>query len=72
MVVRQDVLGKLLRKSQTVLGGHSRLFIKRHLEDLSEEEVAEAIGMKRGTASGYLSRSPHRLYGQQARFTVFL
>jgi RNA polymerase sigma-70 factor, ECF subfamily len=71
-VVRKDVLRKLLQELQTVLGSYSHLFIKRHLEDLSEEEVAEAVGMKRGTASGYLSRSRHRLCRQQARFTVFL
>ena len=71
-MVRKDVLRKLLQELQTVLGSYSHLFIKRHLEDLSEEEVAEAEGMKRGTASGYLSRSRHRLRRQQARFTVFL
>jgi RNA polymerase sigma-70 factor (ECF subfamily) len=72
LVVRKDVLGKVLQELQMVLGSYSRLFIKRHLEDLSEEEVAEAEGMKRGTASAYLSRSRHRLRRQRARFAVFL
>jgi RNA polymerase sigma-70 factor (ECF subfamily) len=69
--VRKDVVGKVLQELQTVLGSYSSLFIKRHLEDLSEEEIAEAEGMKRGTASGNLSRARQRLRQQQARFTVF-
>jgi hypothetical protein len=48
------------------------LFIKRYLEELSEEGVAEAEGMKRGTASAYLSRARCRLRRQRARFTTFL
>jgi DNA-directed RNA polymerase specialized sigma24 family protein len=71
-VVRKDVLGKVLQELQTVLGSYGRLFIKRHLEDLSEEEVAEAEGLKRGTASGYLSRSRYSLRRQRARFAAFL
>jgi RNA polymerase sigma-70 factor (ECF subfamily) len=69
--VRKDVVGKVLQELQAVLGSYSSLFIRRHLEDLSEEEIAEAEGMKRGTASGYLSRARQRLRQQRARFTVF-
>jgi RNA polymerase sigma-70 factor (ECF subfamily) len=70
--VGKDVLGKALQEVQTVLGSYSGLFIKRHLEELSEEEVAEAEDLKRGTASGYLSRARSRLRRQRARFTAFL
>ena len=70
--VRDDVLGKVLQELQTVLGQSSGLFLKRHLEDLSEEEVAEAEGLKLGTASGYLSRARSRLRRQRARFRPFL
>lgn len=70
--MRKDAFRKVLQELQSVLGNYSRLFIKRHLEDLSEEEVAEAEGLKRGTASGYLSRARHRLRRQRARFSVFL
>lgn len=69
--VRKDVVGKVLQELRTVLGSYSSLFIRRHLEDLSEEEIAEAEGMKRGTASGYLSRARQRLRQQRARFTAF-
>jgi DNA-directed RNA polymerase specialized sigma24 family protein len=65
-------VGKMMQELQTVLGNYSSLFLKRHLEDLSEEEVAEAEGLKRGTASTYLSRARDRLRRQQARFTAFL
>lgn len=70
--VREDVLGKVLQELQTVLGQSSGLFLKRHLEDLSEEEVADAEGLKLGTASGYLSRARSRLRRQRARFRPFL
>jgi len=70
--VRKDVLGKVLQELQTVLGSYYGLFIRRYLEELSEEEVAEAEGLKRGTASGYLSRARSRLHRQRARFTAFL
>jgi DNA-directed RNA polymerase specialized sigma24 family protein len=70
--MRKDVLGKALQELQTVLGSYYGLFIRRYLEELSEEEVAEAEGMKRGTASGYLSRARSRLRRQRARFTAFL
>jgi|Tabmets5t2r1_1033131.scaffolds.fasta_scaffold87278_1 RNA polymerase sigma-70 factor (ECF subfamily) len=70
--VHDDVLGKVLQELQTVLGQSSGLFLKRHLEDLSEEEVAEAEGLKLGTASGYLSRARSRLRRQRARFRPFL
>src|SRR5687768_16060157 len=68
--VRKDVMGKALQELQTVLGTHSTLFIRRHLEELSEEELAEAEGMRRGTVSGYLSRARTRLRQQRARFTA--
>jgi RNA polymerase sigma-70 factor (ECF subfamily) len=68
--VRKSVLGKALRELQVVLGAHSILFIRRHLEGLSEEELAEAEGMRRGTVSGYLSRARKRLRQHQARFTA--
>ena len=70
--VRKDLGGKLLRELVTVLGQYSSLFIKRHLADMSEQEVAEAEGLKRGTASGYLSRARHLLSQERARFTPFL
>ena len=66
--VRKNVLRKTLQELQTVLGAHSSLFIRRHLEELSEEELAQAEGMSRGTVSGYLSRARKRLRQQQARF----
>ena len=69
-VVRKDVMGKALQELHTVLGTHSTLFIRRHLEELSEEELAEAEGMRRGTVSGYLSRARTRLRQQRARFTA--
>jgi RNA polymerase sigma-70 factor (ECF subfamily) len=70
--LRKDTMGKMVQELRTVLGSHSSLFLKRHLEDLSEEEVAEAEGVKRGTASAYLSRARDRLRRQQVRFTAFL
>jgi RNA polymerase sigma factor (sigma-70 family) len=68
--VRQDLLRKALLELQTVLGAHTVLFIGRHLEGLSEDELAEAEGMRRGTVSGYLSRAKKRLLQHQARFTA--
>lgn len=68
--VRKNVLGKALHEVQAVLGSHSALFIRRHLEELSEDELAEAEGMRRGTVSGYLSRARKRLRQQQERFTA--
>jgi RNA polymerase sigma-70 factor (ECF subfamily) len=70
--LREDVLGKVLQELQTVLGKSSSLFLRRHLGDLSEEEVADAEGLKLGTASGYLSRARSRLRRQRARFRSFL
>jgi RNA polymerase sigma factor (sigma-70 family) len=70
--VRKDLGKKLLQELGTVLGQYSSLFIKRHLADMSEQEVAEAEGLKRGTASGYLSRARHLLSQERARFTSFL
>jgi DNA-directed RNA polymerase specialized sigma24 family protein len=68
--VRKDVMGKALQQLHTVLSTHSTLFIRRHLEELSEEELAEAEGMRRGTVSGYLSRARTSLRQQRARFTA--
>ena len=70
--VRKDLGRKLLQELVTVLGQYSSLFIKRHLVDMSEQEVAESEGLKRGTASGYLSRARHLLSQERARFTSFL
>jgi RNA polymerase sigma-70 factor (ECF subfamily) len=67
---RKDVLGKALQELHTVLGTHSLLFIRRHLEDLSEDELAEAEGIRRGTVSGYLSRARKRLRQHRTRFTA--
>src|SRR5919106_2894637 len=36
--MRKDVLGKALQELQTVLGSYYGLFIRRYLEELSEEE----------------------------------
>jgi RNA polymerase sigma-70 factor (ECF subfamily) len=66
--LRKNVLGKILHELQAVLGAHSILFVRRHAEELSEEELAESEGMRRGTVSGYLSRARKRLRQQQARF----
>jgi RNA polymerase sigma-70 factor (ECF subfamily) len=68
--VRKDVPGKALQELHAMLGTQSVLFIRRHLEELSEDELAEAEGMRRGTVSGYLSRARKRLRQQHARFTA--
>ena len=68
--VRKDVLGKILQELYTVLGTHSTLFIRRYVQELSEGEVAEAEGMRRGTVSAYLSRARTRLRQERARFTA--
>ena len=73
--LRQFTLDERLERDSelvTVLGQYSSLFIKRHLVDMSEQEVAESEGLKRGTASGYLSRARHLLSQERARFTSFL
>ncbi len=70
--LRQDLIRRLLRELQIVLGKYSGLFVKRHLEDLSEQEVAEAEGLKYGTASGYLARTRRLLRQQSARFASLL
>jgi DNA-directed RNA polymerase specialized sigma24 family protein len=62
----------LLRELHEVLGQYSDLFVKRHLEDLSEREVAAAEGLKCGTASGYLARARRLLLDQGARFASLL
>jgi RNA polymerase sigma-70 factor (ECF subfamily) len=66
--VRKSVLRKALQELQNVLGSHSILFIRRHLEGFSEDELAEAEGMRRGTVSGYLARARKRLRQQHTRF----
>jgi RNA polymerase sigma factor (sigma-70 family) len=68
--VRNNLLRKTLQELQIVLGAHSILFIGHHLEGLTEDELAEAEGMRRGTVSGYLSRAKKRLRQHQARFTA--
>jgi RNA polymerase sigma factor (sigma-70 family) len=68
----QDLRRHLLRELHEVLGQYSDLFVKRHLEDLSEREVAAAEGLKCGTASGYLARARRLLRDQGARFASLL
>ena len=68
--VRKDILGKALQELRAVLGTHSLLFTRRHLEELSEAELAEAEGTKRGTVSAYLSRARARLRQHRTRFTA--
>jgi RNA polymerase sigma factor (sigma-70 family) len=70
--VRKDAGRKLLQELTKVLGKYSGPFIKRYLADMSEQEVAEAEHLKRGTASDYLSRARHLLSQECARFTSFL
>jgi RNA polymerase sigma-70 factor (ECF subfamily) len=70
--LRQDLLQRLLRELNLVLGQYSGLFVKRHLEGLSEQEVAETTGLKRGTASGYLARSRRLLRRQSTRLALLL
>lgn len=70
--LRQDLIRRLLRELEIVLGKYSSLFVKRHLEDLSEQEVADAEGLKYGTASGYLARTRRLLRQQSARFASLL
>jgi hypothetical protein len=38
--VRKSVLRKVLQELLSVLGSYSTLFIRRHLEELSENELA--------------------------------
>jgi len=68
--VRKSVLRKVFQELQSVLGSYNTLFIKRHLEEFSEDELAEAEGMRRGTVSCYLSRARNRLRQQHTRFMV--
>ena len=68
----QDMRRHLLRELHEVLGRHGGLFVKRHLEDLSEREVAAAQGLKCGTASGYLARARRRIRQQGGRFPLLL
>jgi RNA polymerase sigma-70 factor (ECF subfamily) len=71
-VLRRDLVQRLLREVDVVLGKYGRLFVKRHLEGLSEQEVAQAEGLKCGTASGYLARARRLLRQQGARFASLL
>jgi RNA polymerase sigma-70 factor (ECF subfamily) len=68
--LRRNVLGKALQELRAVLGVHSSLFIRQHLEELSEAELARAEGMRRGSVSGYLARARQCLRQQRARFTI--
>jgi RNA polymerase sigma factor (sigma-70 family) len=68
-VVRKDLHRKLLQEVVEVLGTYSGPFIKRYLAGMSEQEVADSEGLKRGTASGYLSRARYLLGQEQDRFT---
>lgn len=70
--LHKDGWGKLWRELHMVLGPYRGVFTKRYLEDLSEQQVAEAEGLKRGTASGYLSRARILLSQHRARFVSFL
>jgi RNA polymerase sigma factor (sigma-70 family) len=70
--LRQDLLRQLLRELNELLGKYSGLFVKRHLEDLSEQEVAAAEGLKCGTASGYLARARRLLHQKGARLNSLL
>jgi RNA polymerase sigma-70 factor, ECF subfamily len=70
--LRQDLLRRLLRELNEILGKHSGLFVKRHMEDLSEQEVAAAEGLKCGTASGYLARARRLLRQQGTRLDPLL
>jgi RNA polymerase sigma factor (sigma-70 family) len=68
----QDLRRHLMRELREALGQYSDLFVKRHLEDLSEREVAAAEGLKCGTASGYLARARSLLREQNSRFASLL
>jgi RNA polymerase sigma-70 factor (ECF subfamily) len=68
----QDMRRRLLREIREVLGHYGDLFVKRHLEDLSEQEIAAAQGLKCGTASGYLARARRLLRQQGERFDFLL
>jgi RNA polymerase sigma-70 factor, ECF subfamily len=70
--LRRDRWGKMWQELHTTLGPYCRVFARRYIEDVSEQQVAEAEGMKRGTASGYLSRARAILSQQRARFASFL
>lgn len=71
-VLGQDLRRRLLRELHEVLGRYSDLFVKRHLEELSEREVTAVEGLKCGTASGYLARARRLLREQGARFALLL
>jgi DNA-directed RNA polymerase specialized sigma24 family protein len=70
--VRKDGLGRVLQELKTVPRQFSSMFIERHLEGLSEREVAEAEGLERGPASSYLSRANQRHRQGRARLVAFL
>jgi RNA polymerase sigma-70 factor (ECF subfamily) len=71
-VVGRDRLTRLQREVSAILGGYADLFIKRHLEDLSEEEVAAATALKRGTASGRLGKARRLLRQHGSRLAPLL
>jgi RNA polymerase sigma factor (sigma-70 family) len=70
--LRQDLQRQLLRELDEILGKHSGLFVKRHLEGLSEQEVAAVEGLKCGTASGYLARARRLLRQRRTRLESLL
>jgi RNA polymerase sigma factor (sigma-70 family) len=70
--LRQDLLRQLTRELNELLGKYSGLFVKRHLEDLSEQEVAAAEGLKYGTASGYLAKARRLLRQKGTRLDSLL
>ena len=72
VVLRNDLQGRLRRELSEILGPYYGLFMRRHLEDLSEQEVAAAEGLKRGTASGYLARARRLLRQQGIRLASLL
>jgi RNA polymerase sigma factor (sigma-70 family) len=71
-VLRQGLLRQLMRELDGLLGKYSGLFVKGHLEDLSEQEVAAAEGLKWGTASGYLARARRLLRQNGTRLSSLL
>ena len=70
--LRQDLLRRLMQELNELLGKYSGLFVKRYLEELSEQEVAAAEGLKCGTASGNLARARRLLRQKGTRLNSLL
>jgi RNA polymerase sigma factor (sigma-70 family) len=70
--LRQDLLRQLTRELDELLGKYSGLFVRRYLDDLSEQEVAAVEGLKDGTASGYLARARRLLRQKGTRLKSLL